>query len=132
MFLAWNCRLDFRHGPILWSNILNLWWCLTCRYPSYCRPNIWPNENLPELEIGMTECIRLAVNVTSICFFFLYIFTSYLETRLCLQNFFFPFFCVAFKALGKLMMEVGLMLAHHCDRYGMYYWTMAMFSKVYL
>jgi hypothetical protein len=42
-----------------------------------------------------------------------------METRLCLQNFFFPFF-VAFKALGKLMMEVGLMLAHHCDRYGMY------------
>jgi len=28
-------------------------------------------------------------------------------------------FFVAFKALGKLMMEVGLMLAHHCDRYGM-------------
>nr|AGT16885.1 hypothetical protein SHCRBa_165_I15_F_170 [Saccharum hybrid cultivar R570] len=49
---------------------------LVSRYPSYCRPNIWPNENLPELEI-------------------------------------------AFKALGKLMMEVGLMLAHHCDRYVM-------------
>ncbi|AQK88288.1 2-oxoglutarate (2OG) and Fe(II)-dependent oxygenase superfamily protein [Zea mays] len=48
---------------------------LVSRYPSYCRPNIWPNDNLPELEI-------------------------------------------AFKDLGKLMMEVGLMLAHHCDRYG--------------
>ncbi|AQK88291.1 2-oxoglutarate (2OG) and Fe(II)-dependent oxygenase superfamily protein [Zea mays] len=47
---------------------------LVSRYPSYCRPNIWPNDNLPELEI-------------------------------------------AFKDLGKLMMEVGLMLAHHCDRY---------------
>ncbi|TKW25973.1 hypothetical protein SEVIR_3G155600v4 [Setaria viridis] len=46
------------------------------RYPSYCRPNIWPTDSLPELEI-------------------------------------------AFKALGKLMMEVGLMLAHHCDRYVM-------------
>jgi len=50
---------------------------LVSRYPSYCRPNIWPNGHLPELEI-------------------------------------------AFKALGKLMLEVGLMLAHHCDRYGMY------------
>jgi hypothetical protein len=28
---------------------------------------------------------------------------------------------VAFKDLGKLMLEVGLMLAHHCDHYGMYY-----------
>lgn len=26
---------------------------------------------------------------------------------------------IAFKALGKLMLEVGLMLAHHCDRYVM-------------
>uniref|UniRef100_A0A0E0DUM3 Fe2OG dioxygenase domain-containing protein n=1 Tax=Oryza meridionalis TaxID=40149 RepID=A0A0E0DUM3_9ORYZ len=26
---------------------------------------------------------------------------------------------LAFKALGKLMLEVGLMLAHHCDRYVM-------------
>jgi isopenicillin N synthase-like dioxygenase len=47
---------------------------LVSRYPSYCRPNIWPTDHLPELEI-------------------------------------------AFKALGKLMLEVGLMLAHHCDRY---------------
>eukprot|EP00262_Sarcandra_glabra_P008339 TRINITY_DN21786_c0_g1_i1.p1 TRINITY_DN21786_c0_g1~~TRINITY_DN21786_c0_g1_i1.p1 ORF type:complete len:397 (-),score=53.37 TRINITY_DN21786_c0_g1_i1:449-1516(-) len=44
------------------------------RYPSYCRPNIWPSKALPELEI-------------------------------------------AFKALGKLMLDVGLMLAYHCDRY---------------
>lgn len=58
VFLAWNCRLDFHHGPIPWSNILNICWCLTCRYPSYCRPNIWPNDNIPELEIGTTECIR--------------------------------------------------------------------------
>ncbi|KAG8044426.1 hypothetical protein GUJ93_ZPchr0057g2644 [Zizania palustris] len=49
---------------------------LVRRYPSYCRPNIWPTGHLPELEI-------------------------------------------AFKALGKLMLEVGLMLAHHCDRYVM-------------
>ncbi|PWZ10695.1 hypothetical protein Zm00014a_026928 [Zea mays] len=47
---------------------------LVTRYPSYCRPNIWPKDHLPELEI-------------------------------------------AFKGLGKLMLEVGLMLAHHCDRY---------------
>lgn len=49
---------------------------LLSRYPSYCRPNIWPADHLPELEI-------------------------------------------AFKALGKLMLEVGLMLAHHCDLYVM-------------
>ncbi|TVT97440.1 hypothetical protein EJB05_57321 [Eragrostis curvula] len=47
---------------------------LVSRYPSYCRPNIWPTDHLPELEI-------------------------------------------AFKALGKLILEVGLMLAQHCDRY---------------
>ncbi|KAJ6802547.1 uncharacterized protein M6B38_192115 [Iris pallida] len=44
------------------------------RYPSYCRPNIWPTSDLPDLE-------------------------------------------VAFKALGKMMLDVGLLLAHHCDRY---------------
>ncbi|KAK1298398.1 hypothetical protein QJS10_CPB14g01165 [Acorus calamus] len=44
------------------------------RYPSYCRPNIWPNDALPKLE-------------------------------------------QAFKMLGKLMLDVGLMLAYHCDRY---------------
>uniref|UniRef100_A0A0A9DED5 Non-haem dioxygenase N-terminal domain-containing protein n=1 Tax=Arundo donax TaxID=35708 RepID=A0A0A9DED5_ARUDO len=49
---------------------------LVSRYPSYCRPNIWPADHLSELEI-------------------------------------------AFKALGKLMLEVGLMLAHHCDHYVM-------------
>ncbi|XP_074570936.1 uncharacterized protein LOC141827561 isoform X2 [Curcuma longa] len=43
------------------------------RYPSYCRPNKWPDA-LPELE-------------------------------------------VAFKALGKLIWEAGLMLAYHCDQY---------------
>ncbi|RZB47168.1 hypothetical protein D0Y65_050985 [Glycine soja] len=44
------------------------------RYPSYCRPNIWPRNALPELE-------------------------------------------VAFKALGKLIFDIGLMLAYHCDQY---------------
>ncbi|KAK6136399.1 hypothetical protein DH2020_029856 [Rehmannia glutinosa] len=44
------------------------------RYPSYCRPNIWPRGALPELE-------------------------------------------VAFKALGKLILDVGLLLAYHCDHY---------------
>ncbi|XXG56065.1 hypothetical protein AAC387_Pa03g3578 [Persea americana] len=44
------------------------------RYPSYCRPNIWPSNDLPELE-------------------------------------------AAFKSLGKLLLDVGLMLAYHCDRY---------------
>ncbi|KAF8716255.1 hypothetical protein HU200_026539 [Digitaria exilis] len=49
---------------------------LVTRYPSYCRPNIWPTDHLPEFE-------------------------------------------TAFKDLGKLMLEVGLMLAHHCDHYVM-------------
>ncbi|CAK9196621.1 unnamed protein product [Sphagnum troendelagicum] len=44
------------------------------RYPSYCRPNIWPQEQLPELE-------------------------------------------PAFKVLGQLILEVGMLLAHHCDKY---------------
>ncbi|KAK8930890.1 hypothetical protein KSP39_PZI016382 [Platanthera zijinensis] len=44
------------------------------RYPHYCRPNIWPINDLPELES-------------------------------------------AFKALGRLMLDVGLLLAYHCDHY---------------
>ncbi|XP_008785992.2 uncharacterized protein LOC103704467 isoform X2 [Phoenix dactylifera] len=44
------------------------------RYPLYCRPNRWPTNALPELEI-------------------------------------------AFKSLGKLMLDVGLLLAYHCSRY---------------
>ncbi|XP_078428105.1 2-oxoglutarate (2OG) and Fe(II)-dependent oxygenase superfamily protein isoform X3 [Wolffia australiana] len=44
------------------------------RYPSYCRPNKWPANSLPELER-------------------------------------------AFKALGKLMLDIGLLLAYHCDKY---------------
>ncbi|KAG6431570.1 hypothetical protein SASPL_109649 [Salvia splendens] len=47
---------------------------LVKRYPSYCGPNIWPHDVLPELEL-------------------------------------------AFKALGKLILDVGLLLAHHCDQY---------------
>ncbi|KAK8941632.1 hypothetical protein KSP40_PGU009247 [Platanthera guangdongensis] len=45
------------------------------RYPHYCRPNIWPINDLPELES-------------------------------------------AFKALGRLILDVGLLLAYHCDHYG--------------
>ncbi|XP_010912100.1 uncharacterized protein [Elaeis guineensis] len=45
-----------------------------CRYPSFCRPNVWPTISLPKLE-------------------------------------------QAFKNLGQLMLEVGLMLAYHCDQY---------------
>ncbi|GAA0174703.1 oxidoreductase [Lithospermum erythrorhizon] len=44
------------------------------RYPSYCGKNIWPHEELPELE-------------------------------------------AAFKSLGKLILDVGMLLAFHCDRY---------------
>ncbi|XP_047308085.1 uncharacterized protein LOC124911626 [Impatiens glandulifera] len=44
------------------------------RYPSYCGQNIWPNRDLPELEM-------------------------------------------AFKSLGRLILDVGLMIAYHCDKY---------------
>lgn len=44
------------------------------RFPAYCRPNIWPDKALPELE-------------------------------------------PAFKELGRLMMDVGLRLTEHCDRF---------------
>lgn len=44
------------------------------RYPSFCRPNKWPTEHLPELE-------------------------------------------PAFKDLGKLIVDVGMLLAYHCDKY---------------
>ncbi|KAK9830192.1 hypothetical protein WJX72_010222 [[Myrmecia] bisecta] len=43
-------------------------------YPMYCRPNVWPNENLPELE-------------------------------------------PAFRELGRLIIDIGLLLTRHCDRY---------------
>eukprot|EP00850_Spirogloea_muscicola_P015249 SM000115S23928 [mRNA] locus=s115:266152:270285:- [translate_table: standard] len=48
------------------------------RYPSYCRPNIWPSKSLPDFE-------------------------------------------AAFKKLGKLIVDVGCLLARHCDRYA-YRW----------
>jgi len=44
------------------------------KYPSFCHPNIWPKEDLPELEF-------------------------------------------AFKALGQLVVEVGLLVARQCDKY---------------
>eukprot|EP01018_Ginkgo_biloba_P002059 Gb_10635 [translate_table: standard] len=44
------------------------------RYSSYCRPNLWPRNVLPELE-------------------------------------------PAFKDLGRLIFDVGLLLAYHCDKY---------------
>lgn len=44
------------------------------RYLSYCRPNLWPRDTLPELEH-------------------------------------------AFKDLGRLIFNVGLLLAYHCDKY---------------
>jgi hypothetical protein len=43
-------------------------------YPSYCRPNLWPRSELPQLE-------------------------------------------AAFKALGALIIQVGLLLTRHCDKY---------------
>ncbi|KAL4437794.1 hypothetical protein ABPG77_005706 [Micractinium sp. CCAP 211/92] len=47
---------------------------LAARFPGFCRPNLWPRGELPELE-------------------------------------------GAFKALGALIIQVGLLLAYHCDKY---------------
>ncbi|KAL4443947.1 hypothetical protein ABPG75_011684 [Micractinium tetrahymenae] len=47
---------------------------LAARFPGFCRPNLWPRGELPELE-------------------------------------------GAFKALGRLVIQVGLLLTHHCDKY---------------
>lgn len=47
---------------------------LLASYPSYCRPNLWPRGELPQLE-------------------------------------------AAFKALGRLIIQVGLLLTRHCDKY---------------
>jgi len=44
------------------------------KHPSYCRPNIWPTEHIPALEL-------------------------------------------AFKELGQLIVDVGLLIAARCDRY---------------
>jgi len=44
------------------------------KYPSFCKPNIWPKEDLPQLEF-------------------------------------------AFKAMGQLVVEVGLLVARQCDKY---------------
>jgi len=44
------------------------------QYPSFCHPNIWPDEDMPELE-------------------------------------------PAFMQMGSLVVEVGLLLAHHVDKY---------------
>ncbi|KAM2193686.1 hypothetical protein ACFX1R_027946 [Malus domestica] len=63
---------SFYANPILDSPTTDK--SLIQRYPSYCGSNIWPNSELPELE-------------------------------------------VTFKALGKLILGVGLMVAYHCDRY---------------
>nr|XP_028953235.1 uncharacterized protein LOC114822620 [Malus domestica] len=63
---------SFYANPILDSPTTDK--SLIQRYPSYCGSIIWPNSELPELE-------------------------------------------VAFKALGKVILGVGLMVAYHCDRY---------------
>ncbi|KAM7509467.1 hypothetical protein LguiA_019920 [Lonicera macranthoides] len=61
------------------------------RYPSYCGQNIWPHQALPELEVGIPSKVQKEFDLVTV----------------------FP----AFKALGKLILDVGLMLAYHCDLY---------------
>ncbi|KAJ0089453.1 hypothetical protein Patl1_13189 [Pistacia atlantica] len=71
-------------------------------YPSYCGSNIWPDSALPELEVVADVCGWHSVP------------HNYF---ICLLNFkFFPF--LAFKSLGKLILDVGLRVAFHCDQYG--------------
>ncbi len=84
-----------RHLPVTFARILPLapcpagsWYAnplldepaagqpqLAARFPGFCRPNLWPRGELPELE-------------------------------------------GAFKALGALIIQVGLLLAYHCDKVG--------------
>lgn len=42
-----------------------------------------------------------------------------------------PYILVAFKALGKLILDVGLLLAYHCDGYGKYMFKNCLFCYVF-
>jgi len=44
------------------------------KYPAFCNPNIWPKDDLPEMEF-------------------------------------------AFKDMGKMIVDIGILLARHCDKY---------------
>nr|CAD1817811.1 unnamed protein product [Ananas comosus var. bracteatus] len=73
------------------------------RYPSYCRPNKWPTTSLPELEVedGTSLCLQAK------CIYRQNDNTDYVF-----------FFCnYSIQSPWKLMLEVGLMLAYHCDQY---------------
>ena len=39
-------------------------------------------------------------------------------TMICYNSSYIYLWYVAFKALGKLIFDIGLMLAYHCDQYG--------------
>jgi hypothetical protein len=84
---------------------------LICRYPSYCRPNIWPADHLAELEIGTRLTVLIFESI-------LQQFMTSCKQCINISPRIISF--IAFKALGKLMLEVGLMLARHCDLYGMH------------
>lgn len=104
----------------------HFWWyaevvCFTqnlnYRYPSYCGSNIWPDVALPELEVGMLPII--------IWFSWLQMLDVIHVWRLTFpmlsESAFVNLTCAAFKALGKLILNVGFMLAYHCDRYGNFF-----------
>jgi len=42
---------------------------LSCRYPSYCGSNIWPDSALPELEVGMCSMIFFFFAIVMLKFF---------------------------------------------------------------
>lgn len=70
-------QLDVLKGSFYANPLMDRPTCseeLMQRYPSYCRPNLWPCTDLPELE-------------------------------------------PAFKELGKLIIDVGFLLAFHCGKY---------------
>ncbi|KAF9662492.1 hypothetical protein SADUNF_Sadunf18G0058700 [Salix dunnii] len=94
--------------------------CLKQRYPSYCSSNIWPDSALPELEIGFF----MASRIEYIAKYLLKYDAKIIGITLALHS----VHLIAlssmhllagqtFKALGKLMHDVGLMVAYHCDQY---------------
>lgn len=42
---------------------------LSYRYPSYCGSNIWPDNTLPELEVGMSSIVMLNYSACTVVVF---------------------------------------------------------------
>lgn len=81
-----------------YKNIVSIYLALnpwSCRYPSYCGSNIWPDGALPELEVGKSiidYIVFLWANCgAKSCF----IYGS------CLSCYFFPTFCITYYQMHK-------------------------------